>query len=77
MRTRVLVVEDNADILYEETLILELHGFEGISATNGKDALEKMRSMDNLPDIIVSDILMPVMNGYDFYRPEGFGNSWI
>ncbi len=76
MKARVLVVEDNADILYEELLILELNGYEGISATNGREALEMMQTLNPLPDIIVSDILMPIMNGYDFYRECASNPKW-
>ncbi|MDQ3051298.1 MAG: response regulator [Bacteroidota bacterium] len=35
-------------------------------ATNGKIALEKLRTTSSLPDIIFLDLNMPVMNGFDF-----------
>ncbi|NHI91777.1 MAG: response regulator [Candidatus Lokiarchaeota archaeon] len=68
MKPLILVVEDDEDLLYDEILILELNSFEGISASNGQEALDKLKSMKRIPDLIISDIMMPIMNGYDFYK---------
>lgn len=63
---KILVVEDTEDsrILIEAIFIAE--GYEVVSAVNGMDALEKIR--ESAPDIIVSDILMPKMDGFDLCR---------
>jgi hypothetical protein len=67
MATRILNVDDNADNRYLlESLLNKASGFEVISAENGKDALEKAQAQP--PDLIVSDILMPVMDGYALCR---------
>jgi CheY-like chemotaxis protein len=68
MPEKILVVEDHSDLLYSEVLLLELNGFDAIGAENGLDALSKLEQMDQLPDLIISDILMPKMSGYDFYQ---------
>ncbi|MHB8137168.1 MAG: response regulator [Smithellaceae bacterium] len=66
MKTKVLVVDDNSDNLYLLTTILEGQGWEVREAQNGKVALEMAK--DQAPDLIVSDILMPVMDGYTLCR---------
>ena len=68
MFARILVVEDHADLLFNELLILELNGYQGFGAENGRDALDKLQTMESPPDLIISDILMPIMSGYDFYQ---------
>jgi two-component system NtrC family sensor kinase len=59
---KILIVDDNSDNLYMLESLLKSHGMEVTSAHNGKDALEKAHA--NPPDLIVADILMPVMDGY-------------
>jgi len=63
---KVLVVEDTEDfrILLEDQLTVE--GYEVISAINGKEGLEK--AIQSPPDLIISDILMPKMDGFEFCR---------
>jgi putative nucleotidyltransferase with HDIG domain len=62
MMSRLLIVDDNSQNLYILQTLLEGHGYEVVSAVNGAEALEKARK--DPPDIIVSDILMPVMDGF-------------
>ncbi len=61
--TTILVVEDdkNQRLLYEQELKLE--GYEVVTASDGKDALEKVQKQ--LPDLIVMDINMPKMDGIE------------
>jgi CheY-like chemotaxis protein len=60
---RVLVVDDEPNILYalEET-VRDL-GFECIAASNGEDALVIARG--TRPDLIITDVIMPRLNGYE------------
>ena len=59
----ILVVEDdkNQRLLYEQELKLE--GYEVVTASDGKDALEKIQ--EQLPDLIIMDINMPKMDGIE------------
>ncbi|GEM_PF-280073 len=63
----VLIVDDEEGILYSLQRILELSGnYEIITALNGKEALKKIDRL--VPDLIVSDIAMPEMDGLDLCR---------
>ncbi|MBN2538916.1 MAG: response regulator, partial [Deltaproteobacteria bacterium] len=63
---KVLIVDDISTNLYMLETVLKGYGFEVISAENGKEALDRARC--NPPDLIVTDILMPVMDGYALCR---------
>jgi putative two-component system response regulator len=54
---------------------LELEGFNVMTASNGREALEKMASLS--PDLILSDIAMPEMDGYAFFRAVRNNPEWI
>ncbi|MEP6676131.1 MAG: response regulator [Ferruginibacter sp.] len=58
----ILLIEDNHDIRENTTEILELAGYKVSSAANGKAGVEL--AISNPPDIIVCDIMMPVLDGY-------------
>lgn len=59
---KVLIIEDNADIRENIAEILELADYEAITAANGKEGVEK--AMDEHPDLIICDIMMPELDGY-------------
>lgn len=61
--TVVLVVDDDPVILKLLAVNFELEGYEVCSATQGAEALEVVRQQR--PDVVVSDIMMPVMSGID------------
>ncbi len=65
MAVRILVVDDEADIVRMLKYNLEKEGYEVISASNGKAALEKAHSR---PDLIVLDVMMPQMDGWEVIR---------
>ena len=63
MKKKILIVEDEESlrILYEEELKAE--GYEVLTAQNGKEAIQKLE--EGKPDLIVLDIVMPVMDGME------------
>jgi DNA-binding response OmpR family regulator len=63
MSAHVLVVDDEADIVFLCRMNLEMAGFEVSSATNGREALAAITA--RRPDIILLDVMMPVMNGWE------------
>jgi len=64
--TRVLVVEDSADILCILQLELEWMGFEVDTANDATAALDAARHVT--PDIIISDLRMPEIDGFEFIK---------
>ena len=63
MSARILLVEDNAANRYLETFLLESHHFTVLHAVNGNEALAMAR--EHRPDLILMDIQMPEMDGYE------------
>ncbi len=63
---KVLVVEDEEAVRNEISEILTMENFQVSSATNGLEGL--IQAKRNKPDIIVSDIIMPFLNGYQFIQ---------
>jgi CRP-like cAMP-binding protein len=59
---KILVIEDNKDILDNTVEILGLSNYEAIGASNGKEGVEK--ALSQLPDLILCDIMMPELDGY-------------
>ncbi|MCU1355555.1 MAG: OmpR [Acidimicrobiales bacterium] len=59
----VLVVDDDPVILKLLTVNFELEGYAVLAATHGSEALDVAR--ESRPDVVVSDIMMPVMSGID------------
>ncbi|GEM_PF-2228739 len=74
----IMVVDDQPDLIDGVKLILEVEGYEVWTAANGQHALDKLESTfmrrneqgggKALPDLILADIMMPVMDGYTLFQ---------
>ncbi len=63
---KIMVVEDDAELRNLFKKVLEKNGYEVIIAVDGKDALDKKET--EYTDLIVTDVMMPNMNGFDFIK---------
>jgi CheY-like chemotaxis protein len=66
MKTKILYIEDNEQNLYLVTFILEKHGYEVCSATDGQEGIDLAARVK--PDLILLDIQLPRMDGYAVAR---------
>jgi len=65
--SKVLVVDDEKDVVYLIKVLMEREKLEVLEAYNGLEAYNKLTSKDPnkvLPDVIILDIMMPEMDGY-------------
>lgn len=62
----IIVVDDNADARYMLKTVLEVQGFAVACAEDGQVALDMIKA--NLPDLIISDIQMPNLNGIELIK---------
>src|SRR5262245_44442212 len=63
---RVLLVDDEPNLVDAVRLYLEMEGYVILTAMSGQEALDKLR--DLLPDLVVLDVMMPGMDGFDTLR---------
>ncbi len=61
-RKKILLVEDEKDMVYAITLQLETNGYEVITAYDGHAGFKKAKS--EKPDLIILDLMLPKMDGY-------------
>mgnify|MGYP006286904429 FL=1 len=66
MKPKILIVEDNEQNLYLETFLLEKHGVDVAQARNGEEGM--VCAAAEQPDLILLDIQLPVMDGYEVAR---------
>lgn len=73
MKTKkILTVDDDESIRQSVTEMLELEGFEAVWAKNGQVAIDYLNHIpeSELPDLVLLDYMMPVMNGKEFFREK-------
>lgn len=73
-KARVLIVDDEPDIVESIKFNLELEGFECLVAHDGEDALLKAKR--EKPNLILLDIMLPKINGYKIARLLKFDQSY-
>lgn len=76
-RKRLLLIDDDPNLILLVKDYLEFRGYEVITADNGKEALDLLTH--DLPDMIICDIMMPEMDGYGFVEEvrQDQRTSWI
>jgi len=78
-RALIMVVDDNPEFLSGIELTLEMEGYKVWTVMNGQEALDQLKAVfmgdggaaagaTRLPDLILADIMMPVMDGYELYQ---------
>jgi CheY-like chemotaxis protein len=65
-RHYVMIVDDDTDVRESLAEVLEDYGYPSIAAANGKEALDRLRSVAIRPCLILLDLMMPVMDGRQF-----------
>jgi len=76
MEPTIFLIEDDDVLVKNLKIFMEMHNFQLISASNGKEGLELLSNLNQNPDVIISDILMPEMDGYDFYMKVAENSEW-
>lgn len=71
---KILVVDDEPDVISLLTLMLESEGYDVITAADGQSALEKARTEN--PDLVILDIMLPRLNGYKVARMLKFDENY-
>ena len=71
----ILLVDDESAITDNLTPILERSGFTVLTASNGGEAIEIIESKK--PDLVVSDVMMPVMDGREMLRQLRASDNWV
>lgn len=70
MNKKILVVEDDRDIRRNLKRLLESEGHIVDVAENGQAALDLLENMENLPEVIILDLMMPGMDGFQFREQQ-------
>ncbi len=66
MARKILLADDDPDVIEVVSIILEDEGNDIVTAKDGAEALEKIKSED--PDLIILDLLMPRVDGFDVFN---------
>jgi chemosensory pili system protein ChpA (sensor histidine kinase/response regulator) len=73
----ILIVDDSPSVRHMTSKVVQSAGWQAKTAKDGLDALEQLKAMETLPAVILSDIEMPRMDGYEFaaslQRSDRFG----
>lgn len=77
-KAKLMLVEDDKNLLMGLRDILEIAGYTVVTAENGQEAVDVLNTNPNTPpDIIVSDIMMPHMNGFELLQYVRQQEQWV
>lgn len=68
MSKKVLIIEDDKEIAMALSKAIQVSGHESMHAIHGREALSMLESDFQLPDLMIVDIMMPVLNGIEFRK---------
>jgi two-component system response regulator VicR len=74
MSKRIMIVDDEEDIRVSVSQIFEISGYEVTKAEDGNDCLNKLERA--IPDLVILDIMMPGMNGWDVAARIKENSKW-
>ncbi len=74
MKTIILVIDDNPELVDGVKLSLEMEGYQVLAAANGQEALGVLERIT--PDLMLADIMMPEMDGYELYERVHQDERW-
>ncbi len=74
MYKKIMIVDDEKDIRVSVGQIFEVSGYEVIKAVDGNDCLNKLER--GIPDLVILDIMMPGMNGWDVAARIKENSKW-
>ena len=72
----ILLIEDNCEIREALDLLLQARGYTTMLAANGAEALDILAHAGRLPCAIVLDLMMPLMNGWEFRVAQRANTAW-
>ena len=71
---KILIVDDEADIIEILQFVLEANDYECVTAMDGEEGLKLAREIN--PDLIILDVMMPKINGYKISRLLKYDNKY-
>ena len=74
MPHKILIVDDEPNIVLSLEFLMEQSGYEVAIARDGEQALQQMHSFQ--PDLILLDVMMPVRNGYEVCQAIRENSAW-
>ena len=75
MERIILIVDDIPELLDGVKLTLEMEGYQVLAAKNGQEALDVLERIT--PDLILTDIMMPEIDGYELYERVHADERWV
>jgi CheY-like chemotaxis protein len=66
----ILVIDDEAQIRFVISELLSDEGYTVVQAANGREALIYLQNAQELPSLILLDMMMPILNGWEFLRVQ-------